>query len=128
MEIIFGACTFSHKQDKCKATQATSVTYSHVKHIYRLTLDLGISIGFEGVIVSSAKFSNANGACPACVELSDAGVWALLLTANLEFPDDESPEFFLSVVSEGVFRGRVTDFKGIATAFSDEGVGGAERP
>ena len=77
---------------------------SHVKQIYRLTLDLGISIGFEGV-VSSAKFSNANGACPTCVKLSDAGVWALLLTVNLEFPDDESSDFFLSVMSKGFFRG-----------------------
>lgn len=84
-------------------TQATSTKYSYVKHIYRLTLDLGISMGFEGVIVSFAKFSNANGACPTCVELSDAGVWELLLNANLEFPDDESPDSFLLEVGNGSF-------------------------
>ena len=78
--------------------------------------------------MSSAKFSNANGACATCVELSNAGVWAPVLTANLEFPDNESPDFFPAGISNDAFRGRVTDFKGIENTFSGEGVDGAEIP
>lgn len=50
------------------------------------------------------------------------------MTANLEFPDNESPDFFLVGISNDVFRRRVTDFKGIENAFSGEGVDGAEIP
>lgn len=45
--------------------------------------------------MSIVKFSDAKGACATCAELSSAGVWGSVLTKNLEFPDDESPDFFL---------------------------------
>lgn len=100
--------------------------YSYVKYIYRFIFDLGILIGFEGVIVLFVKFLNVNGVCLVCVELFDVGVWVLLLIVNIEFLDDELLEFFFLVVFEGVFWGWVIDFKGIVIVFFDEGVGGVE--
>ena len=50
----------------------------------------------------------------------------MVSTANLEFPDGESLEFFESGIFADVFRWRVPGFEGSTVAFSGEGVTGSE--
>ena len=50
----------------------------------------------------------------------------MVSTANLEFPDGESPEFFESGIFADVFRWRVLGFEESTAAFSCEGVIGSE--
>ena len=54
------------------------------------------------------------------------GVRDVVSTANLEFPDGESPEFFESGIFADVFRWRVLGFEESTAAFSCEGVTGSE--